>query len=246
MLHLANRLIQFYKSGYQELGLTGINASTESGLSGNTEYEFDITVDGGTTFDNLSFTTDTTNTKFGGSNGIISKIQTALNTQFYTAGNLFEKRVHVGIINGDVRFTSGSHLSTSAISVGVGSSGTADFLGSGRIPAGGKEPVAAKLPDKVIYDKITYASSPNTSTFCYDDGLGNLIGTASGSINYETGAIDFTNAPPNAEFAYLVNYNSVFSGKLNEGTAARMNSLIEILANTPSEKLGQVRVRAYE
>ena len=47
--------IQFYESGYQSLGLNGINANTETGLTAGTSYEFDITVDGGTTFDNLSF-----------------------------------------------------------------------------------------------------------------------------------------------------------------------------------------------
>ena len=39
----------------------------------------------------------------------------ALDTAYYTAGNLFEKKVTVGIENGDVIFRSGSRLSSSAI-----------------------------------------------------------------------------------------------------------------------------------
>jgi hypothetical protein len=96
--------IQFYEAGYAKLGLTDVTSNTESGLTASTEYEFDITVDGGTTYDNLSFTVDSSNTKFGGSNGIIAKIQDALDTQYYTAGNLFEKKVIVSIEGGDVIF----------------------------------------------------------------------------------------------------------------------------------------------
>ena len=51
--------------GYQELGLTGITPSTNSGLAVSTSYEFDIQVDGGTNFDNLSFTTDSSNVNWG-------------------------------------------------------------------------------------------------------------------------------------------------------------------------------------
>ena len=87
--------IQFYEAGYAKAGLSDITSNSESGLTASTAYEFDITVDGGTTFDNLAFTTDSSNLKFGGSDGIIQKIQDALDTQYYTAGNLFEKKVVV-------------------------------------------------------------------------------------------------------------------------------------------------------
>ena len=100
--------MKFYNNGYQEFGLSGITPNTESGLAASTEYKFNITVDGGTTFSNLSFTTDASNTKFGGANGLIAKIQSALDTAYYTAGNLFEKKVTVGIEGGDVIFRSGS------------------------------------------------------------------------------------------------------------------------------------------
>ena len=146
---------------------------TESGLTASTAYEFDITVDGGTTYDNLSFTTDSSNTKFGGSTGIIAKIQDALDTQYYTSGNLFEKKVHVTIEGGDVIFRSGSHLSTSAVTIGAGSSGTAEFLGTGRIPAAPTS-VAARLQQEVDYDPVTN-SSTYRNIFVRDDGRGNLM-----------------------------------------------------------------------
>lgn len=242
--------LKFYEAGYQSLGLSGITGSTHSGLTASTQYKIDITVDGGSLFQDLTFTTDASNLNFGGSNGIISKIQSALDTQFYTAGNLFEKKVHVAIVDGDVRFTSGSHLSTSAILLAdTGDSGSfIDAAANGRIPAAANIPaaVAAKLPDDVSYDRVTYATIPNSSAFVYDDGKGNLFGAADGTINYETGAIDFRNAPPNAEFVISCMHTSAFSGKLNEAETDRINSLIAIHANTPNQKgSGQVTVKTY-
>ena len=246
--------IKFYQPGYQSLGLSGITSSTNSGLTASTAYEFDIQVDGGTNFDNLSFTTDSSNVNLGGTNGIISKIQSALDTQYYTSGNLFEKKVVVGIVNGDIRFTSGSNLSSSAIALTAGSSGTAEFFGTGRIPAIGtsagnprvQEPVAAVLPDDITYDRVTYATIPNSGAFVYDDGNGRLLGMGNGTINYETGAINMTGCPANAEFVVSALTNSAFSGKLNEAEADRINSIVEILANTPSQKwIGSVQVKTY-
>ena len=157
---------KFYNQGYQELGLSGITPNTASGLAASTEYKFNITVDGGSVFSNLTFTTDSSNTNFGGQNGVINKIQDALNTQYYTSGNLFEKRVNVGIVNGDVRFTSGSHLSTSAILLAAPSSGTTPF-GVGRLTAIGdiESAVAADLPDDTLFDKVTYEENPNVGAF---------------------------------------------------------------------------------
>ena len=236
--------LKFYEQGYHALGLSGITASTNSGLTASTAYEFDIQVDGGTNFDNLSFTTDTTDVSFG---KIIRLIQSALDTQFYTAGNLFEKKVNVALVEGDVRFTSGSYLSTSAIALTAGSSGTAEFFGSGRIPASGsiENPVPANLPYDVIYDKVTYATSP-TNVFCYDNGQGRLMGMCNGDINYHTGAINIVGAPPNAEFVYSVAYNSAFSGGKKTGSATKGGVLKQILVNTISQKIAaEVEIEAF-
>ena len=237
---------KFYQPGYQSLGLSGITSSTNSGLTASTAYKIDITVDGGTLFQDLTFTTDSSNLNFGGTSGIISLIQSALDTQYYTAGNLFEKKVTVGIVNGDIRFTSGSHLSTSAMLLAdTGDSGSfIDAAANGRIPASGDIPsaVAARLPDDVLYDRVTYATSSNIGAFGYDDGNGTLFGMCSGTINYETGAIDMTGCPANAEFVYTVAHSSGFSGKLDTGA----NAIVEILANTPSQKRsGSVILKTY-
>ena len=239
--------IKFYNQGYQNLGLSGITSGTNSGLTASTEYKLDITVDGGTLFQDLSITTDSSNLNFGGTNGVISKIQAALDTQYYTAGNLFEKRVTVGIVNGDIRFTSGSHLSTSAILLAdTGDSGSfIDAAANGRIPASGNIPsaVAARLPDDTLYDRVTYATSPNEGAFLFDDGNGRLWGVGSGTINYETGAIDMTGCPPNAEFVYSCLHTSAFSGRQNATDSAKMNSLKAIYGNMPNQKgTGQLTV----
>ena len=241
--------VKFYTEGaYQELGLSGITAGTHSGLAASTAYALDIQVDGGTNFDNLTFTTDSSNLTFGGSAGIINKINSALATQYYTSGNLFQKKVRVEIVNGDIRFTSGSNLSTSAIALTAEDGADASFFGTGRIPAVGNimSAVAARLPDDVIYDNVTYATAPNTKAFMYDDGNGRLFGAGSGTINYETGAVDFT-GPVEAEFVISCLHTSAFSGKVNESETDRINSLVDVYANTTNQKwTGEVQVKTYE
>ncbi len=234
---------KFYQPGYQELGMTGVTASTESGLSASTAYDFGIAVDGGSAY-TLTFTTDASNTKFGGTNGILKKIQTIFDTQFYTAGNLFEKKVTVSIVNGDIRFTSGSFLSTSAIALSD-TAASADPWGVGRWPAFASiaPAVAAKLPDDTIMDTSGLVV-PNISAFFYDDGNGRIKGTASGTINYDTGKIDFT-GPPNAEFVITANYDSAHGGESNT-TDNSSNMITSISARSCNSKINvPVQVIAF-
>ena len=229
--------MKFYNNGYQEFGLSGITPNTESGLAASTEYKFNITVDGGSTFSNLTFTTDASNTKYGGNNGVLSKIQSALDVQFYTTGsNLFEKGVTVSIVNGDIRFASTDRTSNSAILLEAPTSGVTMF-GVGRLPAAAKieGPVAAKLPDDTVFDNTNYVETKNEAVFAYDDGKGNITGVATGTINYETGALDFT-GPANAEFAVSFNYDSAHSGGLNS-TADQQNSIRSISARSMNSKI---------
>jgi len=229
--------MKFYNSGYQEFGMSGVTPNTESGLAASTAYAFNITVDGGSTFESLSFTTDASNTKFGGNNGVLSKIQSALDTQFYTtSSNLFEKGVNVSIVNGDIRFGSTNKTRNSAILLAAPTSGTTPF-GVGRIPAIAtiEGAVAARLPDDTLFDNTNYVETKNEEAFAYDDGKGNIIGIASGSLNYETGAIDFT-GPANAEFAVSFNYDSAHSGGLNT-TSDQQNSIRSISARSMNSKI---------
>ena len=233
---------KFYNPGYQEIGLSGITANTNTGLSASTTYYFKIAVDGGSVYE-VAFTTDSSNVNFGGKNGVLSKIQDILDTQYYTEGNLFEKRVTVGIVNGDVRFTSGSYLSTSAVALTAGTSGTANtdelFDGTNQIarfPAKVESAVAARLPEDTLFNRVTYEENPNVGAFMYDDGNGNLVGAGSGTINYETGAVDFT-AMPNAEFVISATYLSAHSGGTNVTTAGGYNHLTSVGARSTNQKL---------
>ena len=239
--------IKFYNAGYQELGLSGITANTNTGLAASTTYQFQISVDGGSAYD-LDVTTDSSNTNFGGKNGLLSKIQDVFNTQFYTAGsNLFGKRVSVSIVNGDVRFTSGQHLSGSSIALSDSSGGDTDIWGVGRIPAVAnvEAAVAARLADDVIYDRNTYQSHPNKGAFMYDDGQGNLIGAGTGRINYETGEIDFTSLE-NAEFVLSFVHKSAHAGGVDADTTSGKNTIQTIGARSINPKLNTtIKILAY-
>ena len=233
---------KFYSAGYQEVGLSGITPNTNTGLSASTAYYFTIAVDGGSAYE-VAFTTDTSNTNFGGKNGVLSKIQDILDQQYYTEGNLFEKRVTVGLVDGDVRFTSGSFLATSAIALTAGTSGSANvdelFDGTNQIarfPAVVESAVAARLPEDTIFNRTTYEENPNVGAFMYDDGNGNLIGAGSGTINYETGAVDFT-AMPNAEFVISLIYLSAHSGGTEVTLTNGKNHLTSIGARSTNAKL---------
>ena len=59
---------------------------------------------------------------------VVTKMQEALDAKYYVAGgNLFEKKCIVSISkSGDLRITSGQHLSTSAIALTAGTSGSAN------------------------------------------------------------------------------------------------------------------------
>ena len=149
------------------------------------------------------------------------------------------EKVTVSIVNGDIRFTSGQRLSTSAILLAdTGDGGSfIDAAANGRIPASGNIPsaIAAKLPDDVTYDPVTYASSPNTGAFMYDDGNSRLFGAGNGSLNLETGEINFTSFP-NSEFVFSCLHTSAFSGRQDATDTVKMNSLKAIYGNTPNQK----------
>tara|TARA_R100000234_G_C4990863_1_gene175475 strand:+ start:22 stop:1569 length:1548 start_codon:yes stop_codon:yes gene_type:complete len=239
--------IQFYEAGFAKANLSDITANTESGLTANQEYRFNITVDSGSTFSDLTFTTDSSNTKFGGSTGIIAKIQDALDTQYYTTGNLFEKKVTISLENGDIIFRSGSFLSTSAVAIANATGGT-NLLGVGRIPSA-FESVDARLQTETEYDPVTN-DSVYKEIFIRDDGNGNLIWKNErtvGKVNYETGAISWNLSDrPNAEFVVSVLHTGAFSGKLDATQSNRRNSLRQILGNTTQQKCeAQLTIMTY-
>ena len=234
---------KFYNAGYQNLGLSGISSSTNTSLTASGSYWLKIAIDGGTA-EAINFTVDSSNTNWGGTNGVISKINTALDDKYNnSASNTFQQKSSVAIVDGDVRFTSGQGLSTSAIALTAGTDGASASYNifaqqNGHFPALANVPdaVAAKLPDDVLYDRVTYESIPNTGAFCYDDGSGGLTGICNGTINYETGEIHMTGCPANSEFVYSCLDTSAFSGRTNATNTAKMNSLKAIYGNMTNQK----------
>ncbi len=232
--------VSFFSGGFQELGMSGMTSATESGLAASTAYAIDIAVDGGSDV-TLSFTT-TSNTKLGGADGILQTIQDALDVQTYTtSSNMLDKKVKVALVNGDIRFTSGQNLSTSAISISAPASGTTPFgVGRFSMAVGDiEDAVAAKLPDNTISSNKSFVSEPNIDAFMYDDGLGNLIyqNRIVGNIVYETGFIDFTvPSKPNANFVVTANYGSAHAGG-NEFTTTLGNSITQISGRSVNQKI---------
>tara|TARA_R110002020_G_scaffold472472_1_gene700618 strand:- start:36910 stop:38571 length:1662 start_codon:yes stop_codon:yes gene_type:complete len=207
----------FYEAGYQELGLKGVTPQTETGLAKSTVYYMTIAVDGGSSIE-ISFTSDASDTTFG---KIVSQLQSAIDALYYVAGNLFEKSCIISFVNGDIRFTSTSRLSTSAIALTAGTTGgsaATNFFAqaNGRIPilADIQTAVAAITPTTTMFDKDTHMDKPNVSKMAWDDGKGNIVGVASGSIDYDTGEI-ILNSVANASFKYVVSHKSGLSGRSN-------------------------------
>ena len=259
--------MKFYSNAYMDIPMGGtgvaagtggsniqITSSTSSMLTVSTEYSFNLIIDDSVET-TVSFTTDSSNVNFGGTNGVISKIQDAINTATRTAGiNLFGYSCTVAIANGNLRFTSNSHLlphdgtNGSKIEVKDGAGGTNVLTGAAGIFPDINNSIAAvapKLPDNTIYDPITYGTTSNIGAFAYDRGDSKIYGQATGTINYETGALDFI-GPANASFEISACYNGPFSGKRDATEGDRANSIVAIHANVLNRRMsGQLKVTTY-
>jgi len=258
--------IRFYTSAFQEIPMGGtgvagetggsnipITSSTSSQLSASTEFSLNLTIDDSSAT-TVSFTTDSSNVNFGGTNGVIRKLQDAIDTATRTAGNnLYGYSCTVSITEGKLRFTSNSHLlphdgtNGSKILIEDGAGGTNVLTGAAGIFPDINNSIAAvkpQLPDLNVYDSVTYAASPNMANVCYDDSFGNLRGRATGKINYETGAISFTGLA-NASFEVSVVHNSPFSGKL-DANKSDANTLKSIHANMLNRNyVGKIKVETF-
>ena len=250
--------LKFYSSSYQEVSFGGttsnikISASTSTKLTASTAYAFDLTIDDSSAT-TISFTTDSSNVNFGGTNGVNFKIQDAINTATQTTGGgLYGYDCSVAIIGGRLRFTSNSHLAPhdgtngAKVLLADASSGTNVFSGSAGIfpdDAVINAPIEPLLPDDEIIDTITGTTYTNNNAFMYDDGYGNLIyqGNIVGSVVYKTGAIEWQiPSLPNAQFVITAHYDSVFSGGLKIQNVARDNGIADIYASGVNPKLNAV------
>jgi hypothetical protein len=248
-------MLRFYEAGYHEITNDGdITASTESGLTASTTYYMSISIDGGTT-DKITFAVGS-NTKFGGSDGVIRKIQDSIDALYYnSAKNGYKKKATIGIVNGNLRVTSKQNISASAIAITTNADGTSGtdelFDGTnthGRFPADVPAAVAAKAPDSPLYNDITHAEIPNMANIIYDNGHGELIegSRTVGRINYETGALDFTCSFPFSQFDVSCFHSSPFSGKRDADEGARANSLKAIHATVHNKrKTGTLKIEVF-
>ena len=233
--------IQFPEAGYQYLTKIGnLTANSESGLSAITYY-MSVSIDGLTT-DKITFTVGT-NTKIGGAGGVMYQIQNAIDDLYSNpAKNGFGRKAKVELHKGNIRIVSEQRLATSAISVTTntdGTSGTDELFDTsnafGIFPATIPIAVATRYGAKQTYDPVTYEASYNTKDFLYDDGNGNIFGQAgSGTINYESGEIEFT-AYPLADFRYSFIHTGAFTGKASATDADKKNQINKIYGNLTSQ-----------
>jgi hypothetical protein len=236
-------VINFYAAGYQELGITNstnkgavVDSTTDSDLAANTAYAFNIQVDGASA-ETIAFTTHTSDVTLGdpadsSSTGVLRKIQEALNANSNTRG------VIVSIIDGDVRFTSRTRLSTSAIALAAPSSGTTMF-GVGIIPAIGNidGAVAAALESTSTPDYLKIGVSGNTDHLMLDKGNGHMsrVNGGSATIDYDAaGHVILSGCPPHASFKIHCIINSAHSGELSNASAATANCIKKIYGRSCS------------
>ena len=246
----------FFTSAYHEINFKNpITTNTSSGLSSDTAYSFDITVADSAT-DTIVFTTGS-NVNFGGANGVVSKINSALKTAYETNGGFLEGYVvSCAIVNGRLRFTDHSNLhphdGTNGSKVLIEDSsdtGTGADLLTGSVGIFPNDtalvgPVAARLPLDVKTSPTTGITTSNDAAFMRDDGYGNLIypanaqGNVVGTVNYITGALDFTlPGKPFAEFGINAHYDSAFSGRIISGSATAANHIYVITGRSVNSKI---------
>ena len=247
--------IKFYSSPFQEVSFGGttsniqISASTSTKLTASTAYAFDLTLDDSSAT-TISFTTDTSNVNFGGTSGVITKIQDAINTATQTTGGgLYGYSCSVSIVNNKLRFTSNSHLAPhdgtngSKVLLADASSGTNVFSGSAGIfpdDAVINAPIEPLLPDDEIIDIKTSASYSNKDAFMYDNGQGDLLyqGQIVGSVAYMTGAIEWKiPSLPNAQFVINAHYDSALSGGIRAGSTVFDTCIFSIFGRSVNSKL---------
>ena len=63
-----------------------------------------------------------------------------------------------------------------------------------------------------------------------------IRGVCQGTINYETGAITLTNAPPNANFVFSANYGSSQNGG-NRFGSTQGNSIVQVRGRSCNSKV---------
>jgi len=229
--------IKFFPPVHRKFGLS-INTNDDTGLTAGTTYEFRVTTITGTTAD-IAVTIDSSNTRYGGANGLIQKMNTAFR------GSIATDFLQASILNGDIAITDRRGLKGNSVTMVAPADGTT-IWGAGNIPAiaSHEATMVSELPIDTIIDAETGQTHKDRTIYMFDDGKGNLLGVGNGTINYDSGEISFT-GPYRAEFVISANYSSAHSGKMN--TASNYVNIIQtISARSINSKIdSEVRVIVY-
>jgi len=203
-------LMNFHSNAYAPLGITSyVYDDTVTGLATGTAYEFRMIVDGATGSD-VAITTDTANLTWGGVNGLLHKLNTALDalTGVYAGFKFVVARDNKYFNEEDIGDVCLVHpnkvVGTSTINLEDPSDGT-NILGAGTIPAKGA------LPADVIPVEV-YGEADLTM---YDNGYGKATRAAGGTceFNYTTAPnYTFKGCPPNSTVAISYMHDSAHSG----------------------------------
>ena len=242
-----------YSKGYAKLKFQEkITSSFDTKLSASTAYAFSVQVDGIKT--DVSFTVDSSNTKLGGVDGVISKINNAI--QDLVEAETIPIGLNVSILDGELCFTSKTSIGSyhglvsnssrvlgtaSDIIIDAPSSGTTIF-GARRFPSYATS-IVSKIADDSVLD-VNGRTIPNKEEIIIDDGLGHLMlnGVEKGTIDYDTGAFTLYNLEPYQEFVAFANYSSALSGNL-ETNASYNSGIYKVSARSCNQKVnGKIKI----
>ena len=218
-------VLAFCRPAYATLGLSArATSSQSSGLAANTAYTFRLTVDGSATSD-ISFTTDATDVTWGGTNGVMKKINAAL----VAAGHLYTMKIAPESVYYDdadagdiVMVHNKAIVGTSTMAFTAPGGGTTMF-GVGLIPAVGS---TASVAPSYLLEKEYLA---------YDNGYGDIyrLNGGKGILKYAPAHnTTLYSMPAYSSIKAWFRMGSAHSGP-TEGTAGSgRNILSNILATT--------------
>ena len=239
--------IQFHNPASLKVDLGNVNSQSKSGLAASTAYRFNLNIDGRA--DNLVITTDASNLRFSGKNGIIEKLQTAIDDAVvagtyssgviasFTEGNLvITSKTAIGNVNGYLTDLKNSNFSRGSSQILLADSTTgseAQLLGSGKFPGGGFTEVYPSIEPETLYRYNKRDSFPNSADMLIDRGNGTMVRAKGGTatINYDTGEVDMRDCPPNATFLVWGTGCSALSGVMRTD-AASSNCIEKISARS--------------
>ncbi len=248
--------IQFPEPAFVKLGLYNINSRTNSGLSASTSYCFDLHIDGQIV--KISFTTDASNLSYGGSNGIVSKIQRAIDDKV-RSGDI-RTNCTVSIEDGDIVFK--SHIGggqfggnfgnaptaspfdsrTGMSSVDIIDAGTVgsdtQFLGSGNVPNKTQWGSGNLYPEDTYNHPVTRATIKDSASYLIDRGDTSLVRERGGTavVNYNTQRIELFDCPPSSDIKFTVNANSALGGGYVDSNSSWSNGIVAVYARSVNSK----------